>query len=150
MFTFLNRHWLWLLAPIIFVLSLTAGVVSARAETGRAQVAPLPPNLPLPPAVRPPPRGLVGVVVAIEPPPQAFLVVRALNGRYALVFPTRNLKFRMGSEPARPRDLKVGDRVIVIGKLRPDKGGIDATIITILLKFRFAEGTASNEPLDAL
>lgn len=133
--SFLQRHWLWLLVPSIFVLSLTAGVVSARAETARAPITPLSPNTPLPPAVRPPPRGLVGVIVAIEPAPQAFIVVRALNGRYVLVFPTRNLKFRLGNEPARPRDLRLGDRVIIIGKLRPDKGGIDATVITVVSKF---------------
>jgi hypothetical protein len=142
MLIFLNRYWLWLLTPLIFALSLTAGVFSARAETTRAPIAPLPPNTPLPLAARPP-RGLVGVVVAIEPPP-GFLVVRALNGRYTLVFPTRTLKLRLGDEPARPRDLRVGDRVIVVGKLRPDKGGIDATIITILPRFRFAEGAASK------
>jgi hypothetical protein len=139
---FIQRHWLWFITPVIFVMSLVAGIGSARVETARAQTPPLPQNAPLPPAARPPPRGLVGVVVAIEPPPQGFLVVRALNGRYALVFPTRTIKFRMGNEPARPRDLKVSDRVIIIGKLRPDKGGIDATIITIMPKPLPNEGAA--------
>ncbi len=128
-FTFLRPQLLWLATPLIMLLGLVAGINSASSEEA-ARPQPPPRVGGESSAQRPPRYGLVGRVALIDPRSQSIVVQNAKDGRLVTVFVRGKTAIKIGPSRARPRDINIGDQVVIAGKPHPGEG-IDATAITV-------------------
>ncbi|MCA1554801.1 MAG: hypothetical protein LC737_10520 [Chloroflexi bacterium] len=128
----LRAHLLWLITPIVLILGVAAGITSATVEE--------PAHLSAPPtrvggeatAVRVQPSAVAGYVVLVDYQSRS-LIVQRKDGKFVDVFIKGNTVVKQGRKNVRPRDIGVGDRVVVVGKPHTNVG-LDAALVTIASK----------------
>ena len=131
---FSRPHAFWLAVPLVLAIGLITGITSVSADEPYTTALPTPP-----PAIQPPPprtsapkpqaQGVAWWIAQFEPRSQA-IIVQARNGRFVSVHLQANTIVKLGVNRVRPREMKLGDNVVVVGK-RNEFGGVNATLITI-------------------
>ncbi len=126
----IRSHLLWLVTPLVLVVGVFAGVTSATTEEV-AHVS-TPPPRPTGEATAPRPYTVAGRVVFVDVQART-VIVQARNGKFVDVFFAANTTIRENKKNIRPRDIGVGDRVVVVGKPHT-RYGIDAAVMTVMPK----------------
>ena len=135
----LRSHLLWIVTPLTLIVTMGAGIASATVE--EAAHTATPPARPSgeASAVRPQAYAVAGRVVFVDLPSR-MLIVQRRDGKFVDVFIAPRTVIRMGGKAMRPADLRVGDRVAMVGKPHA-KFGIDAAVMTVA-----ARSAAANSP----
>ena len=71
----------------------------------------------------------MGQVVLVDMPSRTIIVERR-DGKFVDVFLKNTTVIKLGKNRVRPRDINLGDRIVVVGRPRP-KQGVDAAVVTI-------------------
>jgi hypothetical protein len=128
---FLRPYIFWFAAPVIMVLGVVAGIGSASAEQAQPS-RPAPTVIPRTgneAAARPLPSVVTGQVVLVDIQARTILVERR-DGRLVDVLLNGNTVIKLGKIRVRPRDINLGDKVVVVGRPRA-KQGVEAAVITV-------------------
>lgn len=129
----------WLAAPIVIILGTLAGIHSARTEQASIQLTPRPAE---PAAIlRQLPAVLTGRILRFDLAALA-IVVQRLDGRTVSVFVRPATVIKLAGVRVPPRDLQVGDIIVVVGRPVANQG-VNATLISIM---RRARAPASLRP----
>ncbi len=135
----LRSHLLWVLTPLTLMVAVFAGITSANAEQAARSTNTVPRSGTQSAASRPQPYAIAGHVLFVDLVTRSMLVER-LNGQLIDVYLTPRTVIRQGGKTIRPRDIVVGDRVVIVGKPHT-RIGIDAVVMTVAPR-----NTTSNSP----
>ncbi|MBI1800351.1 MAG: hypothetical protein HYR71_01825 [Chloroflexi bacterium] len=119
----LTPNLLWIITPLVMVVSLMAGISSASAEQALDGESS---------GLRPRSLAFRGEVTQVLLQARS-VVVQTKRGRVVTVMLKASTQIKASAQHIRPADIKVGDHVLIVGRPRGTQA-LDASTLTILRK----------------